>query len=398
MKDRLVSGSYCAVLLANFLLYFGFFLLMPVLPFYLVEEFGVSKGMTGVILSSYTVAALTVRPFSGYLLDSFRRKPLYLASFLVFTLIFAGYIVTGSILMFVMLRIVHGLAFGTVTVAGNTIVIDITPSSRRGEAVGYYGLANNIAMALGPMIGLFLHDYYSFDEIFWGALACCTLGFISALTVRTPYKPQLKKDSKISLDRFILIKGIPLGADLLLLSIPYGINTTYVAMYAKSIGIASGSGLFFTCMAAGLAISRLFSGRQVDKGRITQVIMMGMYIAVFSFLGLYLCEWLMQVSATAGKILFYSMAAVLGVGFGSMFPAFNTMFVNLGQNSQRGTATSTYLTSWDVGIGLGLVLGGLIGQAGSFSYAYLAGTVLCVISLVIFRYVNIPHFERNRVR
>ena len=311
MKDRLVSGSYCAVLLANFLLYFGFFLLMPVLPFYLVEEFGVSKGMTGVILSSYTVAALTVRPFSGYLLDSFRRKPLYLASFLVFTLIFAGYIVTGSILMFVMLRIVHGLAFGTVTVAGNTIVIDITPSSRRGEAV---------------------------------------------------------------------------------------INTTYVAMYAKSIGIASGSGLFFTCMAAGLAISRLFSGRQVDKGRITQVIMMGMYIAVFSFLGLYLCEWLMQVSATAGKILFYSMAAVLGVGFGSMFPAFNTMFVNLGQNSQRGTATSTYLTSWDVGIGLGLVLGGLIGQAGSFSYAYLAGTVLCVISLVIFRYVNIPHFERNRVR
>ena len=125
---------------------------------------------------------------------------------------------------------------------------------------------------------------------------------------------------------------------------------------------------------------------------------MGMYIAVFSFLGLYLCEWLMQVSATAGKILFYSMAAVLGVGFGSMFPAFNTMFVNLGQNSQRGTATSTYLTSWDVGIGLGLVLGGLIGQAGSFSYAYLAGTVLCVISLVIFRYVNIPHFERNRVR
>lgn len=398
MSDKLVSGDYCAILLANFLLYFGFFLLMPVLPFYLVEEFGVSKGMTGVILSSYTIAALTVRPFSGYLLDTLQRKPLYLASFLVFTLIFAGYIVTGTIMMFVLLRIVHGLAFGTVTVAGNTIVIDITPSSRRGEALGYYGLANNIAMAMGPMIGLFLHDSFSFDVIFWSALCCCVLGFMCAVTVRTPYKPQIKKDSKISLDRFILVKGIPLGVDLLLLSIPYGINTTYVAMYARSIGIMSGSGLFFTFMAAGLAVSRLFSGRQVDKGRITQVIMMGMYIAVFSFFGLYLCEWMMTVSEVAARVLFYAMAATLGVGFGSMFPAFNTMFVNLGQNSQRGTATSTYLTSWDVGVGIGLVVGGVIGQVLSFSYAYLAGTFLCIISLLMFKFVNIPHFERNRVR
>ena len=78
MKDRLVSRDYCFILLANFLLYFGFFLLMPVLPFYLVEEFGISKGMIGVILACYTVAALTVRPFSGYLLDTLQRKPLYL--------------------------------------------------------------------------------------------------------------------------------------------------------------------------------------------------------------------------------------------------------------------------------------------------------------------------------
>ena len=81
-----------------------------------------------------------------------------------------------------------------------------------------------------------------------------------------------------------------------------------------------------------------------------------------------------------------------------MFPAFNTMFVNLAEHNQRGTATSTYLTSWDLGIGMGLVLGGIIGQAASFSYAYLAGTVLCVVSMVIFKTVNIPHFEKNRLR
>lgn len=398
MKDKLASRDYFLILAANFLLYFGFFLLMPVLPFYLVEEFGISKGMIGFILACYTVAALTVRPFSGYLLDTLPRKPLYLVSFLVFTAIFGGYILTGSLLVFIMLRVVHGLSFGTVTVAGNTIVIDITPSSRRGEALGYYGLANNIAMALGPMIGLFLHDYYSFDTIFISALACCTLGFASALSVRTPKKQIVQKNPHISLDRFILIKGLPLGADLLLLSIPYGINTTYVAMYAKSIGITSGTGLFFTFMAAGLAISRLFSGRQVDKGRITQVIMLGMYIATGAFFGLFACEYLMGHCPVFARLFFYAMAMVLGIGFGSMFPAFNTMFVNLAEHNQRGTATSTYLTSWDLGIGCGLIIGGIIGQAASFSYAYLAGSFLCIVSLLFFRFYNIRHFERNRVR
>ena len=398
MKDRLVTRDYCCILLANFLLYFGFFLLMPVLPFYLAEEYGVAKSMIGVILSCYTVAALTVRPFSGYLLDTLPRKPLYLLAFLVFTLIFGGYLIAGSLLIFVMLRILHGLSFGTVTVAGNTIVIDITPSSRRGEALGYYGLANNIAMALGPMIGLFLHDFYTFDVIFLGALGCCTAGFFVAMTVRTPVKPLMQKNPHVSLDRFILLKGIPLGVDLLLLSIPYGINTTYVAMYAKSIGLTEGTGLFFTFMAAGMAISRLFSGKQVDKGNITRIIVFGMYMATAAFFGLFLCEKLMRFSPEFTRMLFYCMALVLGAGFGSMFPAFNTMFVNLAEHNQRGTATSTYLTSWDLGIGMGLVLGGIIGQAASFSYAYLAGTVLCVVSMVIFKTVNIPHFEKNRLR
>lgn len=282
-KDRLVSPGYCFILAANFLLYFGFYLLMPVFPFYLVEEFGVSEGAVGAILACYTIAALAVRPFSGYLLDSFARKPLYLIAFLVFTLIFGGYIVTGTVLMFIVLRIVHGFSFGTVTVAGNTIVIDITPSSRRGEAVGYYGLANNIAMSLGPMTGLFMHDHVSFDTIFTTALCCCMAGLICACCIRTPKKQPVPRTA-ISLDRFVLLKGIPLGLDLLLLSIPYGMTTTYVAMYAKHMGITGGTGLFFTCMAVGLAVSRLFSGKQVDRGHITEVIHIAFYPVILCFL------------------------------------------------------------------------------------------------------------------
>ena len=164
-KERLITPSYCFILSANFLLYFGFYLLMPVLPFYLTEVFDTGNAMIGIILSCYTMAALTIRPFSGYLLDTFARKPLYLLAFFVFTSIFAGYLLAGTLTLFTILRIVHGFAFGTVTVAGNTVVIDIMPSARRGEGLGYYGLANNMAMSVGPMVGLFLHDFYSFNVI-----------------------------------------------------------------------------------------------------------------------------------------------------------------------------------------------------------------------------------------
>lgn len=398
MKDRLVTPSYCFILAANFLLYFGFYILMPVLPFYLTEVFGLGKGSIGTILACYTVAALLVRPFSGYLLDAFARKPLYLLAFTVFTSVFGLYLLAGSVLLFVALRIIHGLSFGMVTVAGNTIVIDIMPSSRRGEGIGYYGLANNIAMSLGPMTGLFLHDYYSFTVIFLSALGCCLAGLVMASLVKTPVKPRIERDSPISLDRFILLKGIPVGIDLLLISIPYGITTTYVAMYAKSIGVVSGTGLFFTFMALGMAVSRMFSGRQVDHGKITQVIMAGIGIVIFCYIGLFICEPLFAVSETLVKIILYGSALALGVGSGMMFPAFNTMFVNLGRNDQRGTATSTYLTSWDVGIGIGLVTGGVIGEAYSFSYAYLIGAVLCIVSLIVFKFRIIPHFQKNRLR
>lgn len=396
-KVRLISPGYCLILAANFLLYFGFYLLMPVLPFYLVESYKISTGSAGAILACYTIAALMIRPFSGYLLDTFQRKPLYLLSFGIFTLIFGGYVICGTVALFIMLRTIHGLSFGTVTVAGNTIVIDIMPSSRRGEGLGYYGLANNIAMSLGPMTGLFMHDHYSFDSIFLFAFGFCLTGFICASLIQTKKRTVVSRTA-ISLDRFILLKGIPLGIDLLLLSIPYGMTTTYIAMYAKNIGITGGTGLFFTCMAAGMAISRIFSGRQVDHGKITEVIHTAYYMVILSFFSLFLCEGVAVHSIKGAEILLFSTATLLGVGFGTMFPAFNTMFVTLGQHNQRGTATSTYLTSWDIGIGLGLVIGGAIGEITSFSMAYLTGAILSAISLAGFRFYCAPHFKRNRVQ
>ena len=396
-KDKLVTRSYIFILAANFLLYFGFYLLLPILPFYLTEVFHSSNATIGIILSCYTIAALFMRPFSGYLLDTFARKPLYLFAYFIFTGIFVGYLFAGVLTLFTILRIIHGFAFGTVTVAGNTIVIDIMPSSRRGEGLGYYGMMNNTAMSIGPMVGLFLHEAYSFEVIFTCAFISCCIGLLMAFLVKTPVKQPVKREA-LSLDRFILLKGIPAGIDLMLLSVPYGMTTTYVAMYAKNMGITSGTGLFFTFMAIGMAVSRLFSGRQVDKGRIINVISWGMYLVCFCYFLLSACNILMKYSSAITTIIFFGIALLLGIGFGTMFPAFNTLFVNLAPNAQRGTATSTYLTSWDVGIGAGVLTGGYIGQFATFDKAFFFGACLTVFSVIYFKKKVAPHFEENKLR
>ena len=398
MKDRLATPSYCFILAANFLLYFGFWLLIPVLPFYLSEVFRAGNSTIGIILSCYTIAALCIRPFSGYLLDSFARKPLYLLSYFIFTSIFAGYIVAGSLTLFIIFSIIHGDSFGMVTVGGNTVEIDIMHSSRRGEGLGYYGLTNNTAMSIGPMTGLFMHDAgMSFTMIFSCSLISCILGFLSASLVRTSYKPPVKREP-ISLDRFILLKGIPAGISLLLLSIPYGMTTNYVAMYSRQIGINAQTGFFFTFMAVGMAISRIFSGKLVDKGKITQVISAGLYIVVFTFFLLAACVYIVQWDITVCTVLFFVIALSLGIGFGIMFPAYNTLFVNLAPNSQRGTATSTYLTSWDVGIGIGMLTGGFIAEISTFDMAYLFGACLTVVSIFYFNLRVAPHYHKNKLR
>ncbi len=395
-KDKLFTPGYFYACSANFLLFFCFYLLMPILALYLIDTFQTSKSTIGTILSCYTIAALIIRPFSGFLLDSFARKPLYLISLFIFVIIFAGYPLATSITMFAIFRVLHGFAFGTVTIAGNTIVIDIMPSSRRGEGLGYYGLSNNIAMAIGPMTGMYLYDHYSYNVIFYTAFAIGIISFIIGSRIKTTPKV-LTPPEAISLDRFILLKGIPAGINLFLIAIPYGIATTYIALYAKELNITGKIGFFYCALAVGIALSRLFSGKQVDRGKLTQVIASGISIATVSFLLLAALKYLPSDYSALSQNMFYFVALLIGLGYGSVFPAMNSLFIALAPNNKRGTANSTYLISWDIGIGAGLLLGGILSELADFSVAFFMGAALSCISVLFFIYFTGEHFKRNKV-
>ena len=397
MEEKLFNKNYLCLCAANFLFFFSFYLLLPVLPFFIIDHYQAGNSVIGTVISCYTLATLVVRPFSGYMMDTFKRKPLYLLALSLFTAVFVGYLFAATITILIIVRVVHGFAFGLTSVGGNTLVIDVVPSEHRGEGIGYFGVANNIAMAVGPMTGLFVYEHFSFNVIFMGCMACSLMAALFASRIHTRVRPPVKRPP-ISLDRFILIKGLLAGVAFMLLAFAYGQISNYIALYAKEMNLTISSGLFFTVYAVGLIISRLFAGKMVDRGKVTQTIALGLGITVFALLGLGLCHYLNAIGTTYTAVAFLLIALCCGLGFGAAFPSFNALFINLGTNAQRGTATSTYLTSWDLGLGIGIFSGGMLVEHFSFSTAYLVASAVVLVSFVFFVVAVVPHYQRNKVR
>ena len=185
-RDRLWNANYWKVMTANFSMSFAFYLLTPLLPLYLSEDFNASKDVIGLVLSGYTLTALLVRPFSGFVVDSFPRKKVLLVSLFLYFLFFGTYLLASSLLLFALVRTLHGAPFGASTVANSTMAIDVLPSSRRSEGIGFYGISNNIATAIAPSVGIFVYRYvHDFDVLFWMAFVVAFLGFAVDATIKS---------------------------------------------------------------------------------------------------------------------------------------------------------------------------------------------------------------------
>ena len=310
--------------------------------------------------------------------------------YFVFVGFFAGYIVAGTLLLFAILRAVHGFSFGMVTVSNSTMAIDVMPSSRRNVGIGYYGLSTNIAMALSPTPSLFLHDNYgNYDYIFLCSLLTGTFGLICVSLIKAPEKIT-SAGEPISLDRFFLLKGIPAGINIALLSFIYGIMSTYVAIYGEQeVHIKSGTGFFFMLMAFGLITSRLLSAGQMNRGHLTRTILLGILFMITGFS----CFIFLKTIH-----FFYLSAFLIGMSYGFVCPAFQAMFINLARHNQRGTANSTYLTCWDIGLGAGVFLGGYIAKASNYTTAYLVGLGLVILGLILFQTLTASYYTRHKLR
>ena len=397
--EALWNSNYIKVMAANFSLFFAFYVLTPLLPLYLSETFGATKDMIGLVLSGYTITALLVRPFSGFMVDSFPRKTVLLVCFVAFAIFFGGYLAASSLLLFTIVRTLHGGPFGALTVANSTVAIDVLPSSRRNEGIGYYGLSNNLAMAIAPTIGIFIYQQtHSFDLLFWIALIVALLGLVVDSTVRVE-KGKRKEErgksasalqnnsgaeansqfstlhSALSLDRFFLLRGWLLGANMVFFGFCFGVLSNYLAIYGKEqLGITGGTGTYFMLCSIGLILSRLQGGKALRQGRLTHNASSGMLISLVGYTIFILMPTLGQTfhsySSALVAVGYYGSALLIGLGNGHMWPAFQNMMISMAHHNERGTANSTILISWDIGMGMGILVGGVVAEHLSYDAAF----------------------------
>lgn len=390
-QEKLWNSNYIKVWCANFMIFFSFMLLTPLLPIYLSDTFHADKHVIGIVLSGYTIMALIARAFSGFIVDSFPRKMVLLISYFCFFLFFSGYLIAGSLLFFAIIRTFHGAPFGATTVANSTVAIDVLPASRRAEGIGYYGLSNNLATAISPSVALWIyHETQSYDIIFMTAFFVGAIGFLINSTIKLPKKELIKTKSKISLDRFFLLKGWSEALCMICFAFSYGIISTYVAIYGKEeLGITGGTGFFFMLLAIGLILSRIVGSRSLRKGRVVENAGIGSVVSVFGYL---------LFAALHNEIGYYGAALIIGLGNGHMWPAYQNMFINLAENSQRGTANSSLLVSWDVGIGIGIVIGGILAEYCGYHSAFWCAWIINILGVFGFFFYVKKSYLKNRLR
>ncbi len=373
-KEKLFNRNFLILSAASLVTFIAFYLMMPIIAMYVVDTFDADTSTAGVVAAAYIITALLTRPFSGYLVDKYDRRRFYLLVLTLFAILFAGYILSTSITQLIITRILLGASFSLVTTAANTLSIDVIPSSRRAEGIGYYGAIIVLAMAVGPMLGLYLIEVFSYANLFIFATACAWAGVLIALFVKTkPRKAVIHEP--MSLDRFFLRDALSMAIVVSLLYFMYGTLMVYVSLYVRESGLEINSGNFFLLFACGIIISRMLSARLLRQGKHNETLVGGIttIICAGALFTLLLTNFTLPIASI-----------LLGLGFGFIAPAIQAMIIDLVPARRRGTANSTYFIALDLGSGLGMLIGGAIAHISNYKTLYLIGMALATISLLFY--------------
>jgi MFS family permease len=383
-KATLFSRDFVHLTLSVFLISTAFYFLMPTLPVFLQDVLRADKQMVGLIIGMYTLAALLSRPISGYVLDTYGRKKVFLVSMILFSLLFFLYPVATAIFPLLILRFLHGLNWGASTTAGFTLVVDLVPAEKRGRGIGYFGLSFTVAMSIGPVIGLKVMGEDHFTALFLVAGLVSVFGILMASLVRYPrFIPPAK--SAFNWKMLISKQAVPVSLNMLLLAASYGGVMTFITLYAKENALGAYTGWFFTIMAIGTALTRVFSGSLFDRYGPT-------WISVFSIISV---SGGLLLLAHAPVVNFFLISGfVIGVGFGVIFPTLQTMANNVVTPDRRGAANSTFLSGLDLGIGIGSVLTGVLAEPMGLAWTYQTAALLALGGLLYFLVVSLPHYQK----
>lgn len=384
-NNSIWTRDFIYLCLGSLLMAVAFYILIPTLPLYIVNVLKEPKSSVGITLASFTIAALIIRLFAGFALDAYGRKFIYISSFLLFCLIFGLYPFASSIVFLFIIRFIHGFTWGITGTAGSTVAVDLIPPKKRGEGIGYYGLSMTLAMAVGPMVGLFICNDGSYNRMFITATSIALVGFIMITLIRFPKFTRPEQRKTLKLNTLIEKSALPASFNIMIVMIPYGAIISFITLYGKEIGI-NNAGPFFMVLAIGLGLTRIYSGKIFDKSGPRTLSIIGILLLVLGFFVL---------ATFKSNIGFHVSAMILGFGFGTLMPLNQAMVNNLVEAHQRGAANSTLFTAFDVGIGTGMVLIGVLADYIGLANSFYVCSVICLIALFHSLIFVLKHYDKH---
>jgi predicted MFS family arabinose efflux permease len=376
-KEPLWTSSFIKLMVGNLFVFMSFQMLIPTLPPY-IKSIGANGTEIGLVTALFSIGAVLSRPFIGFMLEYKHRRPLVLVGAVMLLLITFLYPLSQVVIIFLAVRLLHGLAWGWSTTVNGTAAVDVIPNSRLGEGMGYYGLSITIGMIIAPSLGIFLFQVTSFENLIYisGALGVIALVLLGTVHYQTPEQVlnTNKEDLKFSYLGSLVEKSGWFPAMLtLLINLGYGTIVTFIVIFGEERGIDQ-IFLFYLCNAILASLSRPVAGKWFDQNGPVGLVILTISI---TFAGM----WVLSFAHSNMMIAFAGV--LFGIGFGSLIPTLQSWTLSMTPANRRGVANGMFFSSIDLGIGLSGLFFGVLAQYVDLGTLFQISSSFVVFALIL---------------
>ena len=383
--DRLWSPAFINYGVSSGIFYMTQYVLVAALPIILTAELGGSALDAGLAMTYFQIGTILCRPFAGRSIDGLDKRIILLISSALFFVIMGLFNLTTSLQTIFVLRGLHGAIFALGTTVMAALAVVVLPASRKGEGINMFAVFSNIAMVLGPAVGLYALQAYGSSALYMFLTIMTAFAFVLSNVIRLPKelaKPKHKTSKGWSISRFIEKRSLPWALMGLFIGFTYSGVLVFIPIELNSMGAGVWGSVFFALFALMIIISRPLVGKVYARYGSRFVIYpgVGLFIVGLAILGV--------VSTPVGIIC---TAPLLGLGYGAAQPAFQALAVQSAPIERAGVSTATYFLALDIAVGAGSVILALIANALGYQYLYQITSLIMIIALALYHFVIRKH-------
>jgi MFS family permease len=368
---NILTRDFILGFFAQFIFAMALFALVPTLPIYL-SKLESKDTEIGVLIGIFSVSSLILRPFVGRSLLKLPERNFMIAGALLFGTTSVALLLAPPFWPFLIVRVFQGIGYAFFSTAAFTLIANISPEAHRGQSVSYFFLGYNIALALGPLLGMFLVNQFNFTILY---LVCLGLSLFALFATNKLGRRQIPplEDSSIEDSFFFSRKALPPSIISFFFHFIWGALTTFFPLYAINHGVDN-PGFFFTTIAIMLILGRTFGGRMLDLYSRERVLLPCLITFIISMV-------ILAFSKTLP--LFIIVAAIWGIGHAFFYPSL-VVYVLDRVGPSLGPAMGTFTAISDLGMCLGPVIMGIIIDLTSYPIMFLCLFLIAVINLIYF--------------